>query len=101
MAIPDDWWDTRFFYQEVMDMSILGRSLFVFEVSQLFCNQFLTKLFQNITQNKSLNGKKENFKILVWKFEKWAKRKYVNAYTNKAKDVFADCSVRWRIRGII
>ena len=49
-----------------------------------------------MTQNKSMNEKRGNFKILVWKFEKWAKRKYVNAYTNKAKDVFADCSVRWR-----
>ena len=38
---------------------------------------------------------KTNYKILVWRFGNWAKRKYVNGYgyTSKENDVFATCGV--------
>ena len=37
---------------------------------------------------------KNTFKILVWRFENSARRKYVNGYTSKEKDVFESCRVR-------
>ena len=88
-------------------MSVLGRSLFVYEVSGDFWHFFYQALSQrqltnintlkikNVTTNvKATDENEKNFKILVWKFGHWAKRKYVNGYTSKAKDFFANCSVR-------
>ena len=33
VPVVSDWWSDRFFYQEILEMSVLGRSLFVYEVS--------------------------------------------------------------------
>jgi len=79
LNVPPDWWSDRFFYQEILDMSIVGRSLFVFE---------------NLTKAEGAQANKTKFKVLVWKFGNWAKRKYVNGYSSKPKDFFANCSVR-------
>ena len=46
-----------------------------------------------IEDNQDKN--KTHFKILVWRFGNWAKRKYVNGYTSKENDVFATCEVRY------
>jgi len=77
-----DWWEERFHPAEVRAMSTLGASLFYYD---------------NLTSDhKSTPQKTENrtFKILVWRFEPWAKRKFVNGLTSKRKDFYDGCSVR-------
>jgi len=81
-----DWWNDRFMSEEALEMSELGRMLFVYENKTE--DHGKNKIEGDHEKNKT------NYKILVWRFGNWAKRKYVNGYTSKEKDVFATCGVR-------
>lgn len=77
-TVSSDWWNGRFLTEEVLNMSALGKRLFVYE---------------NQTEDDQAQNNSTHFKILVWRFGQYARKKYVNGYTSKAKDIFATCTV--------